>query len=96
MAESSVTPDSSSTLQSSVFNIPHMNHSPSIKLANMQFEMEKLKLEKWFTKFEIENHFMKLKNLFWSNRKYFWFDYYFSLGRIQIACWLAMIDHLGF
>jgi hypothetical protein len=34
MANSSVTTaDSSSTQQSSVFNIPHMNHSPSIKLA---------------------------------------------------------------
>jgi len=32
MAESSVTTDSNSTTQSSAFNIPHMNHSPSIKL----------------------------------------------------------------
>jgi hypothetical protein len=32
MVESSVTTDSSFTTQSFAFNIPHMNHSPSIKL----------------------------------------------------------------
>jgi hypothetical protein len=32
MAESTFTTDSSCTTQSSAFNIPHMNHSPSIKL----------------------------------------------------------------
>jgi hypothetical protein len=44
MAESSVTTVSSSTTQSSAFNIPHMNHSPSIKLTKdnhmaLQFQL---------------------------------------------------------
>jgi hypothetical protein len=33
MAESSVTTDSTSAQSPPIFNIPHMNHSPSIKLA---------------------------------------------------------------
>jgi hypothetical protein len=37
MVESSVTTDSSSTTQSSTFNIPHMNHSPSIKLTKNNY-----------------------------------------------------------
>jgi hypothetical protein len=43
----------------------------------VRFENEKLKLKKWFMKFNNRNHFLKVMKLFWCNQKDFRFDYYF-------------------